>query len=85
MKIIAPLLVGMLKLYQRILSPLLGPRCRFHPTCSQYAIEVLEQFGDLRGSYFAFRRVIKCHALHPGGDDPVPRSRKTRQTGQLIN
>ncbi|WP_121172131.1 membrane protein insertion efficiency factor YidD [Kushneria sinocarnis] len=66
------LMVGLLRLYQYGISPLLGPRCRFWPSCSQYAIEALQTHGVLRGSWLALRRIIRCHPWHPGGFDPVP-------------
>ena len=62
----------LIRLYQRALSPLLGPRCRYYPSCSQYALEALEQHGLLRGLGLALRRIGRCHPLHPGGFDPVP-------------
>jgi len=58
--------------YQLLVSPLLGPRCRFHPSCSQYAIEALGQHGSLRGGWLALRRLSRCHPWHAGGYDPVP-------------
>lgn len=66
------LLIGPLRAYQRTLSPLLGPRCRFHPSCSHYAIEAIERFGAARGSWLAVNRLIRCHPLNAGGFDPVP-------------
>jgi len=66
------LLLVILRAYKRFLSPLLGPRCRFHPSCSSYAMEAIERFGALRGSWLAAKRVGRCHPLHPGGFDPVP-------------
>ena len=66
------LLIGVIRLYQRLLSPLLGPRCRFHPTCSAYAVQALEQHGVVRGSVLAARRIARCHPLNEGGFDPVP-------------
>ena len=58
--------------YQLVISPLLGPRCRFTPTCSQYGIEALRRFGMIKGGWLTVKRVLKCHPLHEGGDDPVP-------------
>lgn len=66
------LLIGLIRLYQRLLSPLLGPRCRFHPTCSAYAVQSLERHGVVRGSVLAARRIARCHPLNEGGFDPVP-------------
>jgi len=67
------LLIGPILLYRRLLSPLKGtPSCRFHPTCSAYAVEAIETHGVFKGSYLALRRVLKCHPFHPGGLDPVP-------------
>lgn len=68
----ARLMVAGLRGYQRLISPLLGSRCRFHPTCSQYAIEALSRFGAVRGAYLALRRVLRCHPWHDGGMDPLP-------------
>lgn len=67
------LLIMLIRFYQVALSPLKGQgSCRFHPTCSHYALEAVSLHGALRGSYLAFRRVLKCHPFHPGGSDPVP-------------
>ncbi|NRB22962.1 hypothetical protein SHEWBE_0573 [Shewanella benthica] len=64
--------------YQIFISPLLGAnKCRFHPTCSYYAIEAIRLHGFVKGSWLTARRVLKCHPLHPGGIDPVP-SKKHR-------
>ena len=66
-----------LRIYQRYLSPLKGaPSCRFHPTCSSYAIEAIEVHGVLRGSWMGLLRVLRCHPFHPGGHDPVPPKRQ---------
>ncbi|HXE78235.1 MAG TPA: membrane protein insertion efficiency factor YidD [Rhodanobacter sp.] len=62
----------MLNLYKRLLSPLLGPRCRFHPSCSEYARIAVTRFGPWRGSLLALWRVLRCQPLCDGGDDPVP-------------
>ncbi|SDX46758.1 hypothetical protein SAMN05421644_10449 [Allochromatium warmingii] len=71
------ILIGLIRVYQYLISPLLGPRCRFYPTCSQYAVEAIEIHGVARGSYFALRRLLRCHPWHPGGIDPVPEKRQT--------
>jgi uncharacterized protein len=58
--------------YQRFISPLLGPRCRFAPSCSAYALEALRRHGAARGLWLAVRRLARCHPFNPGGYDPVP-------------
>lgn len=63
---------GILRSYQRFLSPFLGNNCRFHPSCSSYAIEALELHGAARGLLLSVRRLLRCHPWHPGGYDPVP-------------
>jgi len=69
---LARLLVTTLRFYRAFISPLLGPRCRFVPTCSQYAIEAIQLHGAFSGSYLTLRRLARCHPLHAGGFDPVP-------------
>lgn len=64
--------IYLIKFYQKFISPLKPPSCRFFPTCSQYALESLKKYGSIKGSYLAIRRVLKCHPFHPGGYDPVP-------------
>ncbi len=67
------ILMGLVRFYQRFLSPLKGaPTCRFHPTCSHYALGALQKHGAIKGTYLAVKRVLKCHPFHPGGYDPVP-------------
>lgn len=68
----ACLLMLLVRCYQLGISPLIGPRCRFHPSCSQYAIEALRTHGALKGGWLALRRLSRCHPWHPGGYDPVP-------------
>lgn len=66
-------LIGLIRLYQVTLSRLLGPVCRFYPSCSNYTRECLELHGAFRGSYLGVRRILRCHPFHPGGYDPPPR------------
>ena len=66
------LAITLVQFYQYLISPLLGPRCRFHPSCSHYAIEALEKHGLLRGLWLSLRRLLRCQPWPPGGYDPVP-------------
>jgi putative membrane protein insertion efficiency factor len=70
---VAKLFILLIRAYQYLISPILGPRCRFHPTCSHYAVEALQRHGFLRGTYLGLRRLARCHPWHPGGLDPVPK------------
>ena len=66
------LLALLIRGYQRLLSPLLPPSCRFYPSCSQYALEAVNRHGALKGSWLAARRLARCHPFNAGGFDPVP-------------
>ncbi len=65
------LLIFIIKLYQKYISPLKRPSCRFYPTCSHYAAESIGKYGALKGGVMALKRIFKCHPFHPGGYDPV--------------
>nr|WP_173399746.1 membrane protein insertion efficiency factor YidD [Candidatus Synechococcus spongiarum] len=65
-------LIGLIRLYQRFISPLLGPRCRFSPSCSAYAVEALSRHGLWRGGWLSVWRLLRCHPCTAGGYDPVP-------------
>lgn len=71
-------LLAVVAAYRRWVSPLLGPHCRFAPTCSTYAEQALAGHGALRGSWLGLRRIARCHPFHPGGLDPVPPPRSAR-------
>jgi putative membrane protein insertion efficiency factor len=64
--------VLVIRLYQAVLSPLMGGQCRFMPTCSNYAIEAVRQFGAVKGGWLALKRILKCHPLGSKGYDPTP-------------
>ena len=66
------LLIGIIRIYQKIISPLTPPSCRFYPTCSHYGVEAIQKHGALKGAWLAIRRILKCHPFHEGGFDPVP-------------
>jgi len=66
------LIIGLIKGYKKLISPMLGNNCRFNPTCSTYAIEAINRFGSVKGCWLAGKRILKCHPLNAGGDDPVP-------------
>lgn len=66
------IVIALLRGYQYVFRPLLGPSCRFMPSCSDYAIEAIGRHGALHGGWLAVRRVGRCHPWHPGGYDPVP-------------
>ena len=65
-------LIALIKVYKAVLSPVFAGSCRFYPSCSQYAIEALEKYGAIRGSWMALKRIARCNPFHPGGFDPVP-------------
>jgi uncharacterized protein len=69
---VSRLILSLLALYKRFVSPLLGQRCRFHPSCSDYARVAVARFGSLRGSWLAMNRLLRCQPMCEGGCDPVP-------------
>jgi len=70
-KFVSGIMVFLIKVYQRCISPLFPPTCRFYPTCSQYFIQALEKYGVFKGSYLGIKRILKCHPWNPGGYDPL--------------
>jgi putative membrane protein insertion efficiency factor len=75
------LLLGVVRLYQWCIRPILGPNCRFVPSCSEYAVDALQQHGAICGSTLAFRRILRCNPWHEGGFDPVPPTCSCRVKG----
>ncbi len=71
-RLISGLMLALIRGYQLLLSPLLGPRCRYYPSCSHYALTAIRLHGPAHGGWLAFRRITRCHPLNPGGYDPVP-------------
>jgi len=65
-------LLSLFRFYQKFISPMFPPSCRFNPTCSNYGIEAIREHGALKGAWLTVKRILKCHPLHPGGYDPVP-------------
>ena len=70
------ILIFLIKSYQTLMSPLLGPRCRFYPSCSCYAIDAISKRGIFVGLFLALKRILHCHPFSAGGYDPVPRENK---------
>jgi hypothetical protein len=71
-KFIQIVFVALIRVYQYTLSPFLGPACRFHPSCSEYAYQAIMRHGPMRGLLLAIKRILRCHPFHPGGVDRVP-------------
>ena len=69
------LILKIIRVYQKYLSPLLGPNCRFHPTCSEYAFQAIETYGVFKGSFLAIKRILKCNPWGGSGADPLPREK----------
>jgi hypothetical protein len=65
--------IGLIKGYQNFISPMLGPHCRFHPSCSHYAVEAINEHGVVKGGWLGIKRISRCHPFNDGGFDPVPK------------
>ncbi|MGB9749618.1 MAG: membrane protein insertion efficiency factor YidD [Caldisericia bacterium] len=66
------LVLILIKFYQKFISPMFPPSCRFTPTCSQYTFEAVEKYGPIKGLFLGIKRILRCNPFFPGGDDPVP-------------
>ncbi len=71
-RLLAAPLIGAIVVYQRLVSPMLPPMCRYYPSCSAYAVTALRRFGPVKGTWLAVKRLVRCHPLTPGGVDHVP-------------
>ena len=78
------ILIGLIKVYRLFISPLFPPCCRFRPTCSKYALEAINRFGVLKGSWLSVKRISRCHPFHPGGYDPVPTLEEGKNTIDIL-
>ena len=81
MSIVNKIFISLIRFYQKVISPMTPPSCRFYPSCSQYAVEAIQKHGAIKGSYLAIRRLSKCHPFHHGGHDPVPENNLKRSHG----
>ncbi|APA03867.1 membrane protein insertion efficiency factor YidD [Bacillus velezensis] len=70
------IMIAFIRGYQKFISPLTPPSCRFYPTCSQYGIEAVKTHGALKGGWLTLKRILRCHPFHPGGVDPVPEKKQ---------
>lgn len=71
--------IALIRFYQKFISPITPPTCRFYPTCSHYGLEAFKRFGVWKGLYLTVFRIIKCHPFHPGGFDPVPEKKESNK------
>ncbi len=81
MKVLGMFLRGLVRFYRLAISPFMAPRCRFQPTCSEYALEALARHGALAGGWLALRRIARCHHWCRWGYDPVPEAARRRGSG----
>ena len=81
MKILSKIIIKIIKFYQYLISPLLGNNCRYLPTCSQYFIESLKEYGLIKGIFMSVKRILRCHPWGKGGFDPVKKEIKVKNNG----
>ncbi len=77
--VLAKIMLSIIKVYQKVISPLTPPTCRFYPTCSHYGVEAIKRFGAFKGGWLTIKRISKCHPFHPGGMDPVPEKESVKK------
>ena len=79
MRIFTSILIKIIKIYQFLVSPLLGHSCRYFPTCSEYTIDALKTYGFFKGGYLSLKRILSCHPFKEGGIDPVKKEMKVKK------
>ena len=67
------ILILLIRFYQKFISPMFPAKCRYYPTCSQYTLEAIKEYGALKGMYLGIKRISRCHSFHEGGYDPIPK------------
>lgn len=80
MKILKVVLLKVIKVYQKAVSPAFPNTCRFYPSCSEYSRQAIEEYGAIKGTYLAIKRVLRCHPLNSGGYDPIPKEGEEEET-----
>ena len=76
------ILILLIRFYQKFISPMFPAKCRFYPTCSQYTLEAIKEYGAVKGTYLGIKRILKCHPFHEGGYDPVPKKENKNSEGK---
>ena len=71
-----------IRFYQKFISPLFPAKCRYYPTCSQYTLEAIQEYGAIKGTYLGIKRILKCHPFHEGGYDPIPKRENKNSEGK---
>jgi len=72
----------LIRFYQKFISPLFPAKCRYYPTCSQYTLEAIQEYGAIKGTYLGIKRILKCHPFHEGGYDPIPKRENKNSEGK---